>query len=587
MEYYDKAIEGAREHEYIHEEALAYELAAKFYLTKGQKLIARTYMREARYCYLKWGAKAKVQHLDETYPELLAVKDGRHLEGGAHLTLTKTPSTGTTSQVLDVSTLMKASQAISGEIVLADLLRKMMRIVIENAGAQQGFLMLEQDGKWEIAVESQEPTPGSSREGNVPTPGPSLRQAQDIAQEGKKSPTTIINYVIRTREPVVLHDAARDGDFTRDSYIVEQQPKSILCSPLLNQGKLTGIVYLENNLTAGAFTPERVEVLNLLSSQMAISIENAMLYKNVEDTLNQQVELTNAYSRFVPREFLSFLNKESIVDVRLGDQIEQEMTILFSDIRDFTTHSESMTPQENFNFINSYLSRMEPVIIEHHGFIDKYIGDAIMALFAGRPVLSGVEGADDAVNAGIAMLHRLTAYNQERQQAGDQPIRIGVGINTGSLMLGTVGSQHRMDGTVISNAVNVASRIEGLTKIYGASIVISERTLSRLKDQSAYNTRFLGKVQVKGKKEPVSVFEIYDGDPEKMIALKLKTKSDFEEGLNLYYAKEFAEAAVCFKQVLKTNPDDKTANLYLKRSAQFMVQGVPEEWDGVETLEHK
>jgi len=559
MEYYDKAIEGAKEHEYLNEEALANELAAKFYLERGRTQIARTYMREARYCYLKWGAKAKVRHLDETYPELLAERrDGRHLEGGAHLTLTKTPSIGTRSSELDLATLMKASQTISGEIVLADLLKKMMGIVIENAGAQKGFLMLEKSGKWYIEAE-----------GTVDDKDVKVLQSVPIESN---IPVSIVQYVARTQESVVLHDATQEGDFTRDPYITTHQPKSLLCLPLLNQGRLTGMLYLENNLTTGAFTPDRVEVLNLFSSQAAISIENAQLYTNL-------TAFNKAYERFVPSQFLSFLEKGSIVDVHLGDQVEKEMTILFSDIRDFTTHSETMTPQENFNFINSYLSRMEPVIIEHHGFIDKYIGDAIMALFAGS--------ADDAVQTGITMLHRLTEYNQERHKAGYQPIRIGVGINTGSLMLGTIGSQHRMDGTVISNAVNVASRIEGLTKIYGASIVISEQTLSRLKDQTIYNTRFLGKVQVKGKKEAVSVFEIYDGDPEKMIELKLKTKSDFEEGLHLYYAKEFAEAAVCFKQVLKTNPDDKTADLYLKRSAQFMVQGVPDDWDGVETLEHK
>lgn len=158
-----------------------------------------------------------------------------------------------------------------------------------------------------------------------------------------------------------------------------------------------------------------------------------------------------AFSRFVPREFLSLLNKKNVVDVQLGDQIEKEMTVLFSDIRGFTSLSEKMTPQENFNFINAYLSQMAPIIAQHHGFIDKYIGDAIMALFP--------TDAEEALNASIAMLKTLTTYNKILQKNNLAPINIGIGLNTGRLMLGTVGGKNRMDGTVISDAVNLASRI--------------------------------------------------------------------------------------------------------------------------------
>ncbi|TAF33592.1 MAG: response regulator, partial [Oscillatoriales cyanobacterium] len=189
---------------------------------------------------------------------------------------------------------------------------------------------------------------------------------------------------------------------------------------------------------------------------------------NLEIALEAELEITQATSRFVPNEFLGFLGCESIVDIKLGDAVQLEMSVLFSDIREFTTLSEQMTPEDNFKFINSYLSHMEPLIVENRGFIDKYIGDAIMALFS--------EGADDAVRAGIAMLHALVEYNQERASAGYIPIKIGVGINTGSLMLGIVGGPSRMDGTVISDAVNLASRIESLTKKYGVSLLITDPT---------------------------------------------------------------------------------------------------------------
>jgi adenylate cyclase len=271
-------------------------------------------------------------------------------------------------------------------------------------------------------------------------------------------------------------------------------------------------------------------------------------------------QLNQAFSRFVPRQFLQLLDKKSIVDVQLGDSVQQEMSVLFSDIRSFTTLSESMTPQENFNFINAYLSRMEPAIIENQGFIDKYIGDAIMALFSGE--------ADNALKAGIAMLQHLSNYNQHRIKSGYMPIRIGIGINTGSLMLGTVGGQYRMDGTVISDAVNLASRLESLTKEYEVSLLISHHTLARLQNPTQYSIRLIEKLKVKGKSKAVAIFEVLDGEPPNVREAKLATKTRFEEGLLLYYSHSFRDAAQRFQDVLSLNPKDKIAQIYIKRCKQ-------------------
>ncbi|EDN69645.1 adenylate/guanylate cyclase [Beggiatoa sp. PS] len=289
--------------------------------------------------------------------------------------------------------------------------------------------------------------------------------------------------------------------------------------------------------------------------------------------------INKALSRFVPREFLSLLNKESIIDIQLGDQVAKEMTILFSDIRSFTSLSEVMTPQDNFDFLNAYLSQMAPIIQQYHGFIDKYIGDAIMALFP--------TNADDAVNASIAMLKRLREYNQDRQQKGLTPIAIGIGLNTGPLMLGTVGSQNRMDGTVISDAVNLASRIEGMTKMYGAALLISESTYFRLTDTSQYAIRTMDRVIAKGKAKPITIYEVFDGDAPYLIELKLNTLSYLETGLAHYHHKEFREAKLCFKQMLQIYPDEKVAQIYLKRCENFQQNGVPLNWERVETLESK
>ncbi len=289
--------------------------------------------------------------------------------------------------------------------------------------------------------------------------------------------------------------------------------------------------------------------------------------------------LNTAYSRFVPHEFLKFLNKESIVDIQLGDHLEKEMTLLFSDIRNFTSLSEKMTPKENFDFINAYLSIMAPIITQHQGFIDKYIGDAIMALFP--------TSADEAVSTSIVMLKKLAAYNKKRQKSGLEPIAIGIGLNTGLLMLGTIGDENRMDGTVISDAVNLASRIEGMTKMYGAALLISEETYAHLNDVSQYAIRTIDRVTVKGKSEPVTVYEVFDGDAPSLLELKMQTREDFESGLIHYREKEFVEAITCFEQVLQININDQAAKIYINRCKHWKKVGIPSNWMGVEILDSK
>jgi class 3 adenylate cyclase/FixJ family two-component response regulator len=288
--------------------------------------------------------------------------------------------------------------------------------------------------------------------------------------------------------------------------------------------------------------------------------QNAQLQKMNEELAQLNAELSRlnqSFSRFVPRQFLQFLDKASIIDIRLGDQIQKEMSVLFADIRSFTSLSETMTPLDNFKFINAYLSRMEPAIIENHGFIDKYIGDAIMALFSGY--------ADNAVKAGIAMLNIIAEYNQYRTQAGYTPIHIGIGINTGSLMLGIVGGENRMDGTVISDAVNLAARIEELTKEYGASLLISHQTFLQLQEPDAHAIRPIARVKVKGKSEKVSVYEVFDADAPEVHAGKLATLPTFTEAVSLYNQGKLGEARNLFADCLHQNPLDRVAKIYLER----------------------
>lgn len=314
----------------------------------------------------------------------------------------------------------------------------------------------------------------------------------------------------------------------------------------------------------------------LQQANLELERANNDLERRVQERTQELVELNSALERFVPREFLSFLGKKSIIDVELGDQIQKEMTILFSDIRGFTTLSEQLAPQENFNFINSYLRRVSPIIRKYHGFIDKYLGDGIMALFPGS--------VDNAIQAAIAMQQEVQHYNRHRQQVGYAPIRIGCSIHTGSLMLGMIGEEERIQGTVISDAVNLAFRLESVSKRYGIGIVISAQTLNGLFKPERYNYRFVDKVQVKGKKQTVSVYEIFDGDAEHIKLLKQKSKRRFEEGITCYHERQFAQAIAKFERVLQQNPADQSAKLHLERAQHFIAHGVPLGWAGVEQL---
>ena len=339
------------------------------------------------------------------------------------------------------------------------------------------------------------------------------------------------------------------------------------------------------------FQPEEVTVrvnTHLTIHQLKQSLDeknkelqshNELLEERVKERTAELAKLNEIYERFVPREFLNLLEKKSILEIRPGDQVKQKMTVMFADIRGWTSLLEKMTPQEAFSFINAYLRRVSPKIKECHGFIDQYYGDGVMALFSGPQ--------DDAVRAAVAMHEAVEQYNKEREQEGFGPIGIGVGLHYADLMLGIIGSEDRMQGAVVADAVNLAARIEGLTRLYGSNITLSDETLSQMKEQDAYKYRFVDKVRVKGKDNPVTVYEVFDGDPQKIVELKEQTKPNFEEGLELYYSKQFSEASVQFNQVLKKNSQDKAARIYLERSANYMVQGVPDDWTGVETLLEK
>jgi class 3 adenylate cyclase/ActR/RegA family two-component response regulator len=292
--------------------------------------------------------------------------------------------------------------------------------------------------------------------------------------------------------------------------------------------------------------------------------------------LNRIFEVTG---RFIPNEFIKSLGKERITDVLLGDHVHMDVTVLFSDIRDYTTLSEQMTPKDNFEFINAYNGRIGPIVQKNHGFINQFLGDAIMALFPHNP--------EDSLKATIEIQQNLRYYNEKRIKKGRQIIRTGMGIHTGPLIMGITGDDHRLDAAIISDTVNTASRVESLSKHYHSNILLSEASIKGLKDPEKYHFRFLGKVQVKGKNNILKIFECFDGDDPVLAAKKEITLKSFNAAMEFYYNKKFEESAEYFRQVLSKNPDDQMAKSFILRIKQLEHAEINDKWDGIEVMASK
>lgn len=298
--------------------------------------------------------------------------------------------------------------------------------------------------------------------------------------------------------------------------------------------------------------------------------------KNSFETLERQ---RNSFSRFFPPEYLGFLNKESVTEVELGDHVSKEMAILFSDIRSFTSLSEKMTPQETFDFINIYLKTISFPIRVHNGIIVKFLGDGMMAVFP--------DAVEDALNAAIAKLQQLQYYNQSREGSGGTPIQVGIGIHIGHVMVGIVGEDNRMQADILSDIVNLTARLEGLTKYYGASLLISEEVLNKLQHPHRYLTRFVDRAIVKGRTEAIAIYEVFNADPEPIRFRKQEALSAFEKAVDAYRTGQPQPAREWLEEVLAINPGDRTALLYLERIALLNERGVPKNWDGVWTFTQK
>lgn len=530
---FDRAHRAAIEAGMVHEAGLIAERAAAHFRSLGISAPAEAWLADARYDYTRWGAARAVFRLGGGPLLIPEVPRGPDRASGRMKTLDTLDG-----NVLDVASIVASADAILREMDLRRLLATVMKTTVENAGAERGVLLM--DTPAGLQVEARHP-------GVVGDPGP------DYAQ-------SIVDYARRTRRHVVLEDARSHGHFVADPYVRLAASRSVCCVPLVNQQELIGVVYLENSLASGVFTPGRIGLLTVLAAQAAISIRNVRLY-------TAQVGLTEAYSRFVPQEFLKQLGRESILDVRLGDQVERHMAAMFADVRSFTTLTDGYTPQATFAFLNEFLSELSPVIRQHGGFIDKYIGDAIMALFP--------NGAEDATRAAIAIHASLYRMNKRRSAEGNPTIAIGVGIHAGRLMLGTIGEPARMEGTVISEAVNIASRVEELTKSFGAKVLVTEAVFDGLLTFEGWNTRYLGRVPIRGKRAMIGIYELLDAEVDDAREQRLATRDRLQSAILSLEAGQIRDAEVAFAALVAEYPEDRALESLLAAARSSHRGSVP------------
>lgn len=296
--------------------------------------------------------------------------------------------------------------------------------------------------------------------------------------------------------------------------------------------------------------------------------------------------MTKTFQKFVPEQFLTRIAKEGWENIELGKAETDVITILFSDIRGFTSFSEKLTPQELLNFLNAYLHRMNEPIHAHHGFVDKFIGDAIMALFD-RPDATNNAEAQDAVEAAIAMQEGLTAYNVGRARAGYVPIVSGIGIHSGEVIIGTVGSADRLSSTVLGDNVNLASRIEALTKLYGVGILITHDTFLFLEDPHQFKHRELDCIKVKGKSTAVNIYEIYDADPPEIQEKKRKTAPHLVRGLQYRQTQNWDKALMAFQKALEHFPEELATQRQIEICKHLQANPPGPDWDGALQLDEK
>ena len=328
-----------------------------------------------------------------------------------------------------------------------------------------------------------------------------------------------------------------------------------------------GLINTFNSLSIGL-------VLFLFTQAILLAMRSSKAFAESEHLGKTLLSRNASLRRFIPQEFFLLLHRKEVDEIMLGDQVEQNMTIMFCDIRHFTSFAEQLDAARTLKFLNDYFGRVGEVIRKNGGFIDKYLGDGFIALFPGSP--------DEALKAAIGIQRAVCEFNKSREKESMPPVSVGIGLNFGTLILGTVGEEHRMDTTVIADSVNLCSRLEGLTKLYGKGVIVPFEFLDRLTNPDMYHWRYLGLIRVQGRKQPVELVHIFDGLPDKDFARFAATKDRFEEALHVYRNGEYEKAMEEFRLLATEDPDDPALFTFITLIHRLIVSGLAEDWDGID-----
>ncbi len=471
----------------------------------------------------------------------------------------KTPASAT-RQVLDhqkenekLNRLLEAATSIMSEMDLTTLLTLLIEKTSDVLDAERATLFLIDRSRGELYSRVFK--------------GDEVEEIRFSLDQG------IAGVAARTGETLNIADAYRDDRFNpeidrRTGY----QTRNLLTMAIRNgEGTVIGVTQVLNKIGKDRFDDDDVELLRALSSLIAISLENALNFGRVNDTLR-------AFELFVPRKYLERVSRDGIENIRLGYTERAAATVLFLDIRGFTSLAEDMKPEGISRFLNSYFAEMNAIISKHGGVIDKFIGDGFMAMFDAAE-------ADGAVLAALDIKLHLREFNARRTAAGQPEIQIGMGVSSGDVTIGTIGSFDRMDTTAIGDAVVVAKRIETLTKLYDLPLLISHSTAYGLRDTDRFHIREIDSITVKGKTHPEVIYEVYDNDPEERFAKKQASHAHLLQGISYYKLKEWDPAINRLSHAIEMFPEDTVAAIYLERCL-FLKRNPPaEDWNGTVTAE--
>ena len=474
--FYDKALKAGTESGLTNDLAYTWERAGRFFINTKQELLANFYLQNAYRVYNRWGADAKLRQMEVHYTQL---RGG----GGAEWQndLLQEPARERSGNI-DLETVLKASSALSGEIVLPKLLKKMMQIILENAGAQTAFLIMEKNGKRSIEAEIK----ADSEEIQILQSVPVAKS--DLLAE------SVLNYVYMTQETVILDDACKSPLFGNDKFIKEHECKSVLCMPLLNMGKIQAVIYLSNDLTYGTFTEKRVGLLGLLTSQMAISIENALFYTELEQKVEERTNELRIEKKKSDDLLLNILPEDIANELKQTGRTKPRSyelaTVMFTDFENFTSKSEKLSPEELVNIVDTCFRKFDEIISKYNIEKIKTIGDAYLCV-SGVPDVHS-HSALEVVDAAVEIINAIKGFRENATNNSYFDIRIG--IHTGPLVAGVVGNK-KFAFDIWGDTVNTASRMEQNSE--PNKINISQSTYDFIKNK--YSCTFRGKRAAKNK----------------------------------------------------------------------------------------